>query len=106
MSEFDRAKAAWRKYSAVHLGHSDGRWASHLLDKHGYLGGTADEFSPATERGREKIRALVRTALARGWAVRHYSNTYKDATPRGKWKLLEGFCPKCGKRPSYCRCGG
>jgi hypothetical protein len=102
-SDYDEALDCWHRWTEVLHGRSGIRGASGLMDKAGYLGGTADELCPATERGREKIRELVAKAIQRGWCKRHYANTY-EAVPYGKFSLPEAFCGKCGKRPSYCKC--
>ncbi len=102
-AQFDRAQAAWHRLAQLR-GCPVPRDYSGVLERNGYLGGCADELCPATEEGRARIRELVRTAKCRGWCKVTHSNGYKDP-PKGKWSMPEAFCPKCGKRPSYCECG-
>ena len=79
--------------------------ASDLLDKHGFFGGCADEYNPATEGGRRRCREFMQYCIAQGWAKEHVIKV-KQKPPSGKYDLPESRCAKCGKRPSYCRCGG
>jgi hypothetical protein len=103
MSEYTKAMSAWHRLVAL-KGGGCGRGASSLMDKHGYFGGIADELCPATREGRERIRALVAKAIEVGWAQRNNCRR-KQEPPHGKFALPEAFCGKCGKRPSYCKCG-
>lgn len=100
--EFRKAQAAWHRLLAKSGGHVGMRDAGGIMDENGCLGGVADEFSPATESGRAKIRALVKSAEKHGLCAFHRQP--KCGVPAGKFDLKEAYCSRCGKRPSYCRC--
>lgn len=101
-SALRQAQASWHKLLAKRDGSFGSMRASDVLDANGCLGGIADEFSPATESGRAKIRALVKSAEQHGLCAFHRQP--KCGVPAGKFELEEAYCPRCGKRPSYCRC--